>query len=107
VFDRMQPLVDLTKPRIVVLACSAVTDIEYTAIKMLVEAEAKLRDDGIEVWLASLNPETLAVVQRSRFGATLGREPMFYNRETAVAKYEELWLSKAPASTLQHGGSTS
>jgi hypothetical protein len=39
------------------------------------------------LWLAALNPEVLAVVERSELGQTLGRERMFFNVETAVQKY--------------------
>jgi MFS superfamily sulfate permease-like transporter len=65
-----------------------VFDIEYTALKMLTGAEEKLRRDGIMLWLAALNPEVLAMVQRSGLGATLGRERMFFNVQQAVEKYQ-------------------
>ena len=73
-----------------VIDCSAVIDIEYTAVKMLIEAEAKLRDEGIALWLAALNSEALAVVQRSKLGETLGRERMLVNLATAVERFEKL-----------------
>jgi MFS superfamily sulfate permease-like transporter len=47
---------------------------------------------GMELWLVGLNPEVLAVVQRSALGERLGRERMLFNLETAVAKY----LADAP-----------
>jgi len=56
----------------VVLDCSAVIDIEYTALKMLIEAEGRLRAEGIALWLAALNPEAFAVVQRSTTGRDAG-----------------------------------
>jgi len=34
-----------------------------------------------------LNPDVLAMVQRSPLGAVLGREAMHFNLEVAVAKY--------------------
>ena len=69
------------------LDCSAVFDIEYTALKMVAEMEEQLRRDGIDLWLAALNPDVLAVVKRSRIGQTLGRDRMFFNRQAAVEKY--------------------
>ena len=42
------------------------------------------------VWLAALNPEALAVVQRSKLGEVLGRERMMFNVATAVERYERL-----------------
>jgi MFS superfamily sulfate permease-like transporter len=100
VLDKMRSLIDQTRPRVGVLDCSAVIDIEYTAVKMLVEAEEKLRHEGIAVWLAALNLDALAVVQRSKLGETLGRERMFLNRETAVERYEKLNPSTAGASNV-------
>ena len=88
--DRLRPLMDAASPRVVLLDCSAVTDIEYTAVKMLVEAERTLSANGIALWMAALNPDVLAVVQRSSLGATLGRERMYFNMEAAVKRYEEL-----------------
>ena len=90
VADRMRPLIEQARPSVVVLDCSAVIDIEYTAVKMLIEAERKLRDEGIALWLAALNPEVLAVVRRSTLGETLGRERMLFNLETAVEQFEKL-----------------
>jgi hypothetical protein len=81
-----------------VLDYSAVTDIEYTAVKMLIEAEAKLRGEGIVVWLAVLNPEALALVQRSKLGEVLGRERTLFNLGVAVEKYARSASSTAAAS---------
>jgi high affinity sulfate transporter 1 len=97
VADKMRPLIDQAKPSVVLLDCSAVFDIEYTAVKMLIEGEERLRREGIAVWLAALNPEALAVVQRSKLGETLGRERMFFNLEAAVAKFEQISAGNAAA----------
>jgi hypothetical protein len=37
-----------------------------------------------------LNPEVLAVVQRSTLGETLGRERMLFNLEMAVARHQQI-----------------
>jgi sulfate permease, SulP family len=89
VADKLRPLIEQAGPSVVVIDCSAIIDIEYTAIKTLVEEEAKLRDEGIMLWLAALNPEASAVVQRSKLGATLGRERLLFNLEAAVEKFEK------------------
>jgi high affinity sulfate transporter 1 len=88
--DKIWRLLAAEKPRVLMIDCSSLLDIEYTALKMLTEAEEKLRRDGIELWLAALNPETLRVVQNSDLGRTLGRERMFMNRASAVERYERL-----------------
>ncbi|MGB5135753.1 MAG: SulP family inorganic anion transporter [Prochlorococcaceae cyanobacterium] len=41
----------------------ALIDLEDSALKMLREAEATLRREGIHLWLAGLNPSVLAVVR--------------------------------------------
>jgi high affinity sulfate transporter 1 len=78
---------ELAKPRIVALDMRAVFDLEYTALKMLTEAESRCRQRGIRVWLVGMNPEVLSMVQRSSLGESLGRECMHFNLETAVTKY--------------------
>jgi SulP family sulfate permease len=85
--ERMRPLIADAKPRVVALDLSRVPDLEYTALKMLTEAEKRQHDRGVTVWLVGLNPEVLAMVQRSPLGAVLGRERMFHNLELAVANY--------------------
>lgn len=85
--EKIRPLLDEAKPKIVAFDLSNVFDLEYTALKMLTEAEKKHRERGVLMWLVGLNPEVLAVVQRSPLGETLGRERMFFNLETAVAKH--------------------
>ncbi|TCO80593.1 high affinity sulfate transporter 1 [Plasticicumulans lactativorans] len=85
--DRIWPLVEQAQPRVLLLDCSAVIDIEYTALKMLVEAEERLRRHGVTLWLAALNPTVLEVVQRSPLYETLGCGRMFLNLEGAVESY--------------------
>jgi len=85
--EKMRPLLDEAEARTVAVDLSGVPDLEYTALKMLTEAEKRLRRDGVSLWLVGLNPEVLAVVQRSSLGEVLGRERMHFNLETAVAKF--------------------
>jgi SulP family sulfate permease len=85
--EKIRPLVDKSQPKIVVLDLSGVFDIEYTALKMLTEAERNLREAGVSVWLVGLNREVLSMIQRSSLGAALGREGMHFSLELAVAKY--------------------
>jgi SulP family sulfate permease len=86
--DKMWPLVEQEKPSVVVIDCSALIDIEYTALKMLTEAEEKLLADGIALWLAALNPAVLEVVKNSRLGEVLGNQRMFFNVQMAVEYYQ-------------------
>lgn len=81
-------LVMEANPRVVVIDFRAVPDIEYTALKMLIEGEKRWRERGVMLWLVGLNPEVLAVVQRSTLGETLGRERLLFNLEAAITKYQ-------------------
>ncbi|MFI5401829.1 MAG: SulP family inorganic anion transporter [Planctomycetota bacterium] len=85
--EKMRAAVDEVKPKVVAIDLRSVFDLEYTALKMLIEGEKRLRESGVTVWLVGLNPGVLEVVQRSPLGALLGRERMHFNLETAVAKY--------------------
>jgi high affinity sulfate transporter 1 len=93
----MTRLVDEQQPRVVVIDCSAIPDFEYTALKMLTDAEARLRTAGVLLWLAALNPEPLATIQKSALGQTLGRPRMHFNLEAAVKAYQELGETKPTA----------
>jgi anti-anti-sigma factor len=86
--EKMRPLVAEANPRVVCLDLSGVFDLEYTALKMLTEAEKKQRERGVMVWLVGLNPEVLRTVQNSELGETLGRERMFFNLERAVETFQ-------------------
>jgi MFS superfamily sulfate permease-like transporter len=85
--DKIRALIEEHRPRVLALDLSGVIDLEYTALKMLSEAEGRAREGGITLWLVGLTPEVLTVVQRSPLGRTLGRERMFFNLEQAVAAY--------------------
>ena len=86
--EKMKAMIAAAQPRIVAIDMGGVFDLEYTALKMLTEAEKRERAAGVLVWLVGLNPGVLAMVQRSPLGATLGRQRMFFNLEQAVAAYQ-------------------
>ena len=95
--EKMKALADEAKPRVVALDFSGVPDLEYTALKMLIEAEKRQRELGVSIWLVGLNPEVLSVIQRSPLGNVLGRERMHFNLELAVAKYLATPVSESAA----------
>ncbi len=88
--DRVWSLIDESKPAVVLIDCRGLVDIEYTALKMLIEAEQRLRRQGVAMWMAALNPEVLTVVQQSTLGRTLGHERLFFNVQSAVQHYERV-----------------
>jgi high affinity sulfate transporter 1 len=85
--DRIWPLVRQEKPKVLLLDCGGIPDFEYTALRMLQTAEAKLREGGVELWLAALSADALAQVQGSPLGTVLGRERMFFTVPQAVERY--------------------
>ncbi|HQR24976.1 MAG TPA: SulP family inorganic anion transporter [Steroidobacteraceae bacterium] len=85
--DVVWPLVVRDRPGVVLIDGRAIIDIEYTALKMLTEAQERLRRDGMELWLAGLNPSVDEVVKRSKLGDALGRERIFLNMQEAVEAF--------------------
>ena len=84
---KIRTLVGEAKPKVVAVDMSAVFDLEYTALKMLIEGEKREREQGVELWLVGLTPEVLAVIQRSSLGETLGRARMAFNLEVAIERF--------------------
>jgi len=84
---KLRPLIERADPKVVAVDFSGVPDFEYTALKLLIDAEARERERGVSLWLVALTPKMLEMVQRSPLGATLGRERLHFNMETAVAHY--------------------
>jgi len=87
--QQIQAHIAALNPKVVALDLSAVPEIEYTALRMLMDGEEKFRSAGIMLWLVALNPDTLTVVQHSPLGTRLGRERMFLSLDQAVAKYQQ------------------
>jgi anti-anti-sigma regulatory factor len=86
--ELMSRLVEEHQPQVVVIDCSAIPDFEYTALKMLTEAEQRLRKTGVNLSLAALNPEPLELIRNSRLGEVLGRQRMHFNLEEAVRIFQ-------------------
>jgi high affinity sulfate transporter 1 len=85
--DKMRALAKEAQPKVVALDLSGVFDLEYTALKVLIEAEKRQRERGVSMWLVGLNPEVLSAIQRSPLGKVLGPDRMHFSLELAVAKY--------------------
>jgi high affinity sulfate transporter 1 len=85
--EKIMSLVAAGRPQVVAIDMTAVVDLEYTALNALREAEKRLRAQGVLLWLVGLNPEVLAVIQRSTLGEVLGRERMLFNLDIAVSRF--------------------
>ena len=82
--ERILALVHEARPKVLLIDASAIPGFEYTALKMLVEAEARLAGEGVQLWLAALTPEALELVRRTSLATTLGHERMFFNVDSAA-----------------------
>ena len=71
-------------PKVLLIDASAIPGFEYTALKMLVDAEARLAEEGVQLWLAALTPESLELVRRTSLASTLGNARMFFNVDSAA-----------------------
>ena len=85
---KLKALAAAAPREVLLLDCSAIAGLEYTALKMLIEAEERLRRQGVEMWLAALNPEALELVHRTPLAERLGRARMYFTVERAVAAFE-------------------
>jgi high affinity sulfate transporter 1 len=85
--QKIQPLIGEAQPNVVAVDFSSVLDIEYTALKMLTNAAKRLQDRGVVLWLVGINPQVLAMIQRSPLAQVVGLHAMHFNLEIAVAKY--------------------
>jgi len=94
--QKIRLLISETKPKVVVLDLSGVPDLEYTALKMLTEAERRSRKQGLSTWLVGLNPRVLRMVQRSPLGRALGTSEMQFTVELAVARFVGSLALEAP-----------
>jgi high affinity sulfate transporter 1 len=92
--DEMRALLAAAQPppRVLVLECSAILDIEYTALVALAAAEQRLRGRGVELWLAGVNPGVRAVPARSPLAAASDRSRLFPNLHKAL----EVWQRGVP-----------
>jgi sulfate permease, SulP family len=80
-------LIEEANPRVLLLDLRAVPNIEYTALKLMSDFNEKVKERGITLWLAALNPKALEVVKRSPLSIALGHNRMFLNTELAVETY--------------------
>jgi high affinity sulfate transporter 1 len=85
--QKIQPLISEADPRVVAVDFSGVLDVEYTALKMLTAAAKRLQDRGVVLWLVDINPQVLAMIQRSPLARVVGPHAMHFNLEIAVEKY--------------------
>jgi high affinity sulfate transporter 1 len=94
VADQVNELVARYKPRVVALDMSRVPDLEYSALRMLMEGDRRATERGAVFWLVALNPGVLEVVRNAGFDQQLGPERLLFNARAAIERYEAM---QAPA----------
>lgn len=87
VAEQVAALIARHRPRVVAVDMSRVPDLEYSALKMLFEADRRAGAVGLEWWLCGLNPPVLEVVRRSGLADLLGRERLLFNARTAIDRF--------------------
>jgi len=90
VADQVNELVAQHKPRVVALDMSRVPDLEYSALRMLMEGEKRAAERGAVFWLAGLNPGVLEVVRNAGFDRQMGPERLLFNARAAIARYQAM-----------------
>ncbi|HET7539109.1 MAG TPA: SulP family inorganic anion transporter [Polyangiaceae bacterium] len=98
VAQQIQALVAQHHPRVLALDMSRVQDIEYSALRLLLDLDRRAAAQGIEWWLVALNPKVLEVVTRSGLAERLGRERMLFNARAAIQRFTALANAAPPAS---------
>ena len=88
--EQISALIEQHHPRVVALDMSRIPDIEYSALQMLIEGEARFAERGVTLWLAALNPGVLEVVRRAGLDERLGRDHMLFNARAAIERFQAL-----------------
>ena len=88
--EQINALITQYKPRVVALDMSRVTDIEYSALQALMEAEKRATERGAVVWLVGMNPGVLEVARNAGLDERLGRERMLFNARAAIERYQAM-----------------
>lgn len=102
VAEQIRGLLAKHQPKVLTLDLSRVTDIEYSALKMLMEAERRAEEQNTTLWLAGLNPEVLKMVRHAGLADRLGEERLLFNSRRAIAQYQE-WQAQG----REHGAGNS
>jgi len=90
VAEQIDRLVTEYKPRVVVLDMSRVTDLEYSALQMLMQEEKRASEHGITVWVVGLNPGVIQVVRNAGLEQRLGSERLLFNARAAIERYQAM-----------------
>lgn len=71
----------------IILDLRGVFDLEYSALKMIVDAERRHRADGVKLIIAAPNDEVRGMLMRSPLGQALGADGIYDSLDVAVEHY--------------------
>ena len=91
--DQIAALFAHYQPQVLAIDLSRVTDIEYSALLALMEAEQRASGRGAVVWLAGLNPGVRELVRHAGLDQRLGPDRLLFNAQAVVARYQALKAS--------------
>jgi sulfate permease, SulP family len=80
---------------VLALDMSRVPDLEYSALRALIEGERRTTERGVVTWLVGLNPDVLEVIRHAGLDKRLGRERLLFNAREAIERYEALSATDA------------
>ena len=93
--EQISAFIEQYRPQIVAIDMSRILDIEFSALQMLIEAEARSPERGYVLWVVGLNPEALKVVRSSGLADRLGRDRLLFNAREAIKKFQSLQTEAA------------
>lgn len=85
---RMRMLVAEHGARVLVLDLSRVFDIEFSALQALDAEVQRYGREGVELWLAGMNPAVEAEARAFGLGARVGEDRIFADAQGAIRHYE-------------------
>jgi MFS superfamily sulfate permease-like transporter len=99
--QKIRNLIAAAQPEVVVLDLRSVFDIEYTALRMMHDAEKRFRRAGVTLWMTGLSPSVLETVRRSPLGRALESGRLFHNLDEAVTEFTA--ARPSPSRSDNHG----
>jgi MFS superfamily sulfate permease-like transporter len=93
--EQINAFIEQYRPQIVAIDMSRIQDIEFSALQMLIEAEARSPERGFVLWVVGLNPDALKVVRSSGLADRLGRDRLLFNAREAIKKFQSLQTDAA------------
>jgi sulfate permease, SulP family len=88
--EQISALLTQYKPRVVAWDMSRVSDIEYSALQMLMEGEKRASERGAIIWMAGLNPGVLEVARHAGLDKQLGPDRLLFSVHQVIERYQNM-----------------